>query len=109
MARRPESYPEFWALYLRLHRRPATRALHYAGTVAGISVLAFALVAREWWLLPAAVAIGYGIAWIGHLMVERNLPATFGHPFWSLLSDFRMLALWATRRLGREFDKHGLT
>lgn len=109
MAQRPQSYAEFWPLYLSLHGRPATRALHYAGTVAGLIVLAVALVARQWWLLPAAVAIGYGIAWTGHLIVERNLPATFGHPLWSLASDVRMLALAVTGRLGRELRRHGLT
>lgn len=93
------TYDEFWPIYLRAHSRPATRLLHYAGTSAGIVLVAAAFVAGPWWLVLAAIVVGYGLAWTGHVAVEGNRPATFGHPLWSLASDLRMLALWATGRL----------
>lgn len=92
------SYGAFWLYYLREHARPATRALHYAGTALTILFLPVALRLGGWWwaMLPIA---GYGFAWAAHFTVERNRPATFAHPLWSLSSDYRMFFLWLTRRL----------
>jgi hypothetical protein len=92
------TYAEFWLIYLRAHRRPATRGLHYAGTTLGLACLGLAVAWAWWWVLVAPL-VGYAFAWTGHFAVEGNRPATFGHPLWSLLSDFRMLGLWASGRL----------
>ncbi len=102
------SYREFWPVYLREHARPATRALHYLGTSLGLAFAAAALLSGRWMLLPLALLPGYAFAWLGHWRIERNRPATFGHPWWSFLSDFRMLWLWATGRLGPELARCGL-
>lgn len=109
MARLAASYREFWPIYLREHSRPATRGLHYLGTGLGLALLAAAILTADWRLLPAALVAGYAFAWIGHALVERNRPATFSHPLWSFVSDFRMFGLWASGRLGRELARHGLT
>ncbi len=109
MARLAASYREFWPIYLREHSRPATRGLHYLGTGLGLALLAAAILTADWRLLPAALIAGYAFAWIGHALVERNRPATFSHPLWSFVSDFRMFGLWASGRLGRELARHGLT
>jgi hypothetical protein len=36
------------------------------------------------------MVLGYGFAWIGHFAFENNRPATFLHPTYSLLGDFKM-------------------
>ncbi len=59
-------------------------------------------------LIAAAPLLGYGLAWLSHLAVEHNTPETFKHPFFSLISDLRMVALMLTGRLRRELEKHGI-
>jgi hypothetical protein len=101
------SYAEFWPHYLGEHRQPGTRAVHLAGTAIGLFLFAIGVVTLDWrWLLAGLIA-GYACAWIGHVAIEQNRPATFRHPLWSLLSDLRMLALFMTGRLSAELKKHG--
>ncbi|HYD32697.1 MAG TPA: DUF962 domain-containing protein [Azospirillaceae bacterium] len=108
MARRCRSYREFWPHYLAEHSRPATRTLHLAGTGAALALLVLGVVLDSPWLLGAAAVSGYGLAWISHMVVERNRPATFTHPLWSLVSDFRMFFLFLAGRLEAELRRAGI-
>jgi hypothetical protein len=99
------TYPEFWRVYLAAHADPRTRLLHYLGTLFGVAALVAAGATQDWRWLLAAPVLGYAFAWVGHLVFEQNRPATFGHPGWSLISDFRMLYLFVSRRLGRELRR----
>lgn len=93
------TYGEFFDYYLREHQKPTTRFIHYIGTIAGPLVMVTAIVSGLWWLIPISFIAGYGPAWISHFLVERNKPAAFKYPLWSLISDFRMLGLYLTGRL----------
>lgn len=101
-------YADFWPHYLRQHRRPGTRRLHFAGSLLGLALLAAGLIQGPWWLIPLAPLVGYAFAWTAHFGLEGNRPASFGHPFWSFFSDFRMLGLWLTGRLERHLREAGV-
>lgn len=99
------TYMEFWPRYLRAHRDPRTKALHFIGSTAGVLVLVLFLVTLDWPWLIAAPIFGYACAWFGHFVFEGNKPETFGHPFWSFFSDFRMLALFLAGQLAGEIRR----
>ena len=102
------TFRDFWPFYLREHSRPATRRLHYVGTALVIALAIVAVATRTWWLLVALPVAGYFFAWIAHFRVERNRPATFTYPLWSLVADFRMFFLWLGGRLGPELERAGV-
>ncbi|MBC6406308.1 MAG: DUF962 domain-containing protein [Rhodospirillales bacterium] len=109
MGERITSYRAFWPYYLREHSCGLTRLIHVAGTGAGLLLLLLTLITQNWWLLLAALLCGYGFAWISHLLIERNRPATFTYPLWSFVSDLRMCYLFCLGRLDREVRKHGIS
>lgn len=102
------TYEQFWLRYLRAHAQPMTRAIHYAGSLLALGAIALAVGLGDWRWLIAAPVIGYGFAWGAHFGVEGNRPETFGHPLWSIVSDYRMLGLFLTGRLGPHLARAGL-
>ena len=84
------SFAEFYTFYLSQHIHPVCRWLHVAGVLAVTVTGALLLATGAWLWLPVLPLIGYGCSWTGHFVFERNTPATFGYPFYSLLGDFRM-------------------
>jgi hypothetical protein len=88
-----KSFEAFWPYYLSEHQLITCRALHYTGTVSSASLLIYLMVTQQWSWLPMVLITGYGPAWIGHFFIEKNRPATFTYPWWSLLGDYKMFYL----------------
>ena len=85
------SFAEFYPFYLQEHSNDTCRRLHYIGSPLVLSILGYSIANQQWallWLVPLA---GYGFAWVGHFVFEKNRPATFQYPLYSLLGDWVML------------------
>ena len=103
-----DSYTAFWRFYLREHANLWTRRWHIAGTLSAMVFLIAAIALFNPWLLLAALLVGYGPAWLAHFFVEKNHPATWRYPLWSLASDIRMTVTWLTGNLWRELRNAGI-
>jgi hypothetical protein len=102
-----KTFEEFWPYYLREHSKPETRALHIVGTtIAGVSLAAW-LATQKTKFLGLALLGSYGPAWLGHFMFERNKPAAFENPLWSLRADLMMYRLWLDGKLDEEVKRVG--
>ena len=104
MEREPETFEQFWPYYAGEHSDPTCRMLHFIGTTLALAALAAGALFSLRWLWAAPLA-GYGFAWIGHFVFEKNRPATFRHPLWSLRGDFRMYRYMWLGRMGREIER----
>lgn len=106
---RIDNFEDFWLFYLREHAKPRTRALHYFGTgMAALGIAACIVLGQPWFLVAVPVA-GYGPAWFAHFFVEKNRPATFTYPLWSLAGDIRMAFSWLTGQIDAELARAGVT
>ena len=92
MPDRLANFAAFWPFYLSQHRQRGCRILHYLGTSSALTIAVVAALSGHWRWLPIALLVGYAPAWIGHAFIEKNRPATFTYPFWSLCADLKMLA-----------------
>ena len=90
MEKRFQSFAEFYPYYLSEHLNPTCRKLHFAGTTLVLAIAVAMIATRQWWLGLLLPIAGYGFAWVGHFAFEKNRPATFTYPRWSLAADFVM-------------------
>lgn len=87
---RLKSFDEFYPYYLSEHRLRGTRITHFIGTTGFLVFLVTAIFSGNWWFFLSGVIFAYGLAWVGHFFIEKNKPATFQYPLWSLMSDFKL-------------------
>ena len=84
------SFAQFYPTYLNQHANRLCRRMHFIGsTLALLSLITLIMTGNPWWLL-SIVLCGYGFAWIGHFVFEKNRPATFQQPLYSLMGDWAM-------------------
>ncbi|MFZ4070666.1 MAG: Mpo1-like protein [Caulobacterales bacterium] len=86
---RYKSFTAFYPFYISEHQNQTSRRLHVVGTGLVIGALIAGVMVNAWFFAAAGI-IGYAFAWIGHFFFEKNKPATFTYPVWSLMGDFRM-------------------
>jgi hypothetical protein len=92
------SLKEFYPFYLAEHQNPTSRKLHFIGTGLLFVLLGASIYYSSFYLLLAIPVVGYGFAWVGHFFFEKNKPATFKYPFYSLASDFILFFQLAIRK-----------
>lgn len=99
MEKQYKTFSEFYPYYLSEHSRTSTKVFHFAGTGLVLASLIYVLFTQTWssvWIIPVC---GYGFAWIGHFFLEKNRPATFTYPLFSLMGDFVMFKDLLTGRI----------
>ena len=90
MEREYTTFKSFYPFYLSQHANPVSRKLHYLGTALVIGLLVWVLASAQWHMLVLLPLLGYFFAWVGHFFFEKNRPATFTYPLYSLMGDFLM-------------------
>jgi len=100
-----QSFREFWPHYVREHSTRGCRLLHYIGTTLVLASLLTAVGTQRWWLLALMPVFGYGFAWTGHFAIEKNRPATFTHPFYSLAADWVMYGKMLLGQMPSEVER----
>lgn len=90
MERKYQTLKDFYPYYLTEHSDPTCRMFHYIGTTGLFVIIIAAVMTHKWWMFLLLPVFGYGFAWMGHFVFEKNKPATFQYPLYSLASDFIM-------------------
>jgi len=95
-------FNSFYQYYLTEHSDNKNRMLHFTGTLILILFLLAGIITGRWIFFALIPVVGYGFAWVGHYFIERNKPATFTYPLYSLASDFVMFWHILTGRINQK-------
>jgi len=90
---------EFYPFYLQEHQNTTNRVLHFIGTALIGLCFITAMLFHAFIFFALIPVVGYGFAWAGHFFFEKNKPATFKYPLFSLASDF---LLFGDLMMGRQ-------
>ena len=96
-----DSFAAFYPFYLDEHANRTSRRLHVVGSTIALGLVITAVVRGDWRFAVAALLTGYAFAWVGHFLFEKNRPATFKHPLYSFMGDWRLW--WETVSGKRSF------
>ena len=105
MEKKYKTFWDFYPYYLTEHSDPICRATHYIGTTGLFVVVAAAVYFGNAKLLFLLPVVGYGFAWLGHFAFEKNKPATFQYPLYSLGSDFVMYFHFLTGQITQKVEE----
>jgi hypothetical protein len=84
------SFETFYAFYLKEHSNTTCRRLHFLGSTLSLICLAMLAITGKPQYLLYGLLCGYGCAWIGHFVFEKNKPASFKRPLYSFMGDWVM-------------------
>jgi hypothetical protein len=104
-AKKYASFDEFWPDYVRAHTNRTNRRLHFVGSTLALACVGGGLLFRKRSLLLAAPIVGYGFAWVGHFVFEKNVPATFTNPIYSFKADWVMWTKIASGTMDAEVER----
>ena len=90
MNKKYKTFNEFYPFYLSQHQNKSCRRLHFIGSLAIILLCSYVVMTAHIKLLLFVPLLGYGFAWLGHFVFEKNRPATFTYPWYSLMGDWVM-------------------
>jgi hypothetical protein len=103
--KRIRTFEEFWPFYVRQHSNRLNRQLHLVGTSVALSIAGIAIATKKPKFVKWALLAGYGPAWIGHLFIEKNRPATWRYPLWSIRGDLLMWRMALSGTLESEVER----
>jgi len=98
-AKKYQTFTEFYPFYLSQHKNKTCRRLHFIGSLLILLLIGYCIRYTYWqglWFIPV---IGYGFAWFGHFIFEKNKPATFTYPIYSFIGDWIMFKDILTRKI----------
>ena len=90
MSKQYNNFSDFYPFYLSQHANKVCRRLHFVGSCLILLLITYVALFGGLALLWFIPVIGYGFAWVGHFIFEKNRPATFIYPIYSLLGDWVM-------------------
>ena len=84
------SFAEFYPFYLKEHSNSTCRRLHFVGSSLSLVCLAMLFITGKPQYFLYGLFCGYGFAWVGHFVFEKNKPASFKRPLYSFMGDWVM-------------------
>jgi hypothetical protein len=105
MEKKYQTLKDFYPYYLTEHADPTCRLFHYVGTTLVIAVAVWMIISQNWLLFFLIPLAGYSFAWVGHFVFEKNKPATFQYPGFSLASDFIMYYHFLTGQVDKKLEE----
>jgi hypothetical protein len=96
---------DFYPTYLKAHSDVGNRILHFIGSTLFFTLIVIAFILKIWWLILAAVFIGYFLPGIGHKFFQHNNSFRASKPVLCVLCAFRLYIDLLSFRTYRKMKK----